>query len=76
MSTQRPDEAHALEACIEALEETATTLAHHPPHVLAAALGIHLQAVLGVLYAYGQCSAQQIRSWLEEIERYACAEEP
>ncbi len=76
MSLGRADEVHALEACIDALDETATTLAHHPPHLLAAALGVHLQAILAVLYARQECSTQQIRSWLEEIERGACAEEP
>ncbi len=76
MSIGHPEEAQALEACLEALEEAATMLAHHPPGALAGALGIHLQAVLAVLYARGECNAQRIRSWLEEIERGACAEDP
>ncbi len=75
MSTRRWDEEESVEACIDSLDETATVLAHHPPRALAAALAIHLQAVLGVLHGQGECSAEQIRQWLEEIVRGACGDD-
>ncbi len=67
-------EAAAVEACIEALDETTSLLSHHPPRAVAAALAVHLQGLLATLYAQDACSAQEIRQWLEEIARGACAE--
>lgn len=67
MSTIGLGEEESVEACIEALDETATMLSHHPPRALAAALAVHLQAVLGVLHGQGECSAVEIRQWFEEI---------
>lgn len=75
MSARDLGEEDSVEACIEALDETATLLAHHPPRALAAALAVHLQAVLGVLHGRGECSAQEIRQWLEEMVRGACGDE-
>ncbi len=75
MSTRGLGEEESVEACIDALDETATVLAHHPPRALAAALAVHLQAVLGVLHGQGECSAQEIRQWLEELVRGACGDD-
>lgn len=57
----------AIEACIDALEEATTALSHHPPRALALALAVHLQAVLSVLRAREEFTAQEVRGWLEEI---------
>ena len=76
MSTTPEDQSEAIEACIDALDESIALLSHHPPRALAAALAVHLQAVLAVLHAEGESSAEEIRQWLEEIVRGACAEEP
>lgn len=74
MNIERLGEAESIEACIDALDETAMTLAHHPPRALAAALAVHLQAVLAVLHAQSECGAQEISQWLEQIARGACGE--
>ena len=76
MSTTPEDQSEAIEACIDALDESTALLSHHPPRALAAALAVHLQAIIAVLHAQGECSAEEIRQWLEEIVRGACAEEP
>lgn len=73
MNTGTCGDAAAIEACIEALDETAGLLAHHPPRAFAAALAVHLQGLLATLHAQDACSAQEIREWLEEIARGACA---
>ena len=74
MNTAPCSEAAAIEACIEALDETTGLLSHHPPRAVAAALAVHLQGLLATLHALDACSAQEIRQWLEEIARGACAE--
>ena len=74
MNTVSGGDAAAIEACIEALDETTGQLSHHPPRALAAALAVHLQGLLTTLHAQNACSASEIREWLEEIARGACAE--
>jgi hypothetical protein len=74
MTTESFSEAAAIEACIETLDETTALLSHHPPRALAAALAAHLQGLLTTLHAQNACSASEIRDWLEEIARGACAE--
>jgi hypothetical protein len=69
-------EAAAIEACIEALDETIGLLSHHPPRALAVALAAHLQGLLATLHAQDACGAQEIREWLEEVARGACGEAP
>ena len=75
MSSTREDQSEAIEACIDALDEAITMLSHQPPRALAAALAVHLQGVLAVLHAHGECSAEDINRWLREIVHGACAEE-
>ncbi|MGC8518118.1 MAG: hypothetical protein ACP5P4_06255 [Steroidobacteraceae bacterium] len=74
MNTGDYSEAAAIEACIEALDETTRLLSHHPPRALAAALAAHLQGLLATLHAQDACSAHEIREWVEEIARAACGE--
>ena len=74
MNTAPFSEAAAIEACIEALDETTGLLSYHPPRAVAAALAVHLQGLLATLHAQDACSAQEIRHWLEEIARGACGE--
>jgi len=74
MNTAPCCEAAAIEACIEALDETTGLLSHHPPRAVAAALAVHLQGLLGTLHAQNACSAQEIHQWLEEIAHGACGE--
>lgn len=67
MNTGVLDHEASIEACIDALDETTTLLAHHPPWALAAALGVHLQGVLAALLAQSACRAEDIKQWLDEL---------
>lgn len=74
MPTSRTGEDESVEACIDALDEVATLMAHHPPRALAAALAVHLQGVLAVLHERDGCTAEEIREWIEELVRGACGD--
>lgn len=60
-----------IEECIEAIDELVMSLQHHPPRALAEAMGTHLEGLLRALLTAGECSAQDIRDFLREIERGA-----
>ncbi len=59
------------EECIEAFDELILSLQHHPPQVLAQAMGTHLEALLRALLARGECCSRDVREFLREIARGA-----
>jgi predicted nucleic acid-binding protein len=75
MKTIPSGEASSVEVCIDALDETIMQLAHHSARALAAALAVHLQGAIGVLHERNECSADEVRQWLEEIVRGAFGDE-
>lgn len=58
----------AIEECIEELEELIMSLDHHSPAAVAAAMGTHLEGLLGALLDEGHCTAGQVRELLRRIE--------
>jgi hypothetical protein len=58
----------AVEECIAELEELVMTLDRYPPAAVAVAIGTCLEGLLGALLDEGQCTADEIRELLHEIE--------
>lgn len=58
----------AVEECIEELEELAMSLDRYPPAAVAVALATHLEGLLGALLDEHQCTADEVRQLLREIE--------
>lgn len=56
------------EECIEELDELVMSLDRYPPSVVAVALGTHLEGLLGALLDQRQCTADEVRELLREIE--------
>jgi hypothetical protein len=57
-----------VEECIEELEELVMSLNRYPPGAVAVALGTYLEGLLGALLDEGQCTADEVRELLREIE--------
>jgi hypothetical protein len=58
----------ALEECIESLDGLFISLDRYPPTVVAMAIGIYLEGLLGALLDEGQCTGNEVRQLLAEIE--------
>ena len=58
----------ALEECIEELDELVMSLDRYPPAAVAVAMGTHLEGLLGALLDAQQCTAEEVRNLLREIE--------
>jgi hypothetical protein len=57
-----------IEECIEELEELVMTLDRYPPAAVAVAIGTYLEGLLGALFDERQCTADEVRNLLREIE--------
>lgn len=57
-----------VEECIKEIDELVTCLDRYPPGAVAVALGTYLEGVLGALLDEGQCTANEVRQLLREIE--------
>lgn len=66
----------AVEECIEELEELVMSLDRYPPTAVAVAIGTYLEGLLGALLDERQCTADEIRGLLREIESGVLAEQP
>lgn len=56
-------------ACIQELDEFLTKKLHrYPLHAVAVAVGTYLEGLLGVLFDESQCTADEVRELLREIE--------
>jgi hypothetical protein len=62
------DDEVIVEKCIEELDAMVTTLDRYPPGAVAVALGTYLEGLLGALLDERQCTADEIRNLLREIE--------
>lgn len=58
----------AVENCIEKLEGLIISLDRYPPAALAVAIGTYLEGLLGALFDERQCTADEVRELLREIE--------
>ena len=57
-----------LEECIEELDELVMSLDRFPPTAVAVAMGTYLESLLGALLDERQCTAEDVRELLREIE--------
>jgi len=70
MSLQDPTTAEgALEECLDEINDFVTTLDRYPPTTVAVALSVHLQTILRALIECELCTPQQVRSFVEELQR-------
>lgn len=57
-----------VEKCIEELDELVMSLDRYPPAAVVIALGTYLEGLLGALLDERQCTADEVRELLREIE--------
>ena len=62
------DDEAVVEECVEEFDELAMSLDRYPPAAVAVAIGTYLEGLLGALLDEGQCTAEEIRELLREIE--------
>ena len=65
---EESDDDALVEECIEELEELVMTLDRYPPAAVAVAIGTYLEGLLGALLDEHQCTAEEVRDLLREIE--------
>jgi hypothetical protein len=65
-----------LEECMEELDELIMSLDRYPPAAVAVAIGTHLEGLLGALLDDRQCTADEVRELLREIESGAIESGP
>lgn len=66
----------AVEECIEELEELVMSLDRYPPAAVAVAVGTYLEGLLGALLDERQCTADEVRELLREIEAGVIESDP
>ncbi|MGH7997298.1 MAG: hypothetical protein ACREFX_13205 [Opitutaceae bacterium] len=64
-----------VEECIEELEELVMSIERYPPGAVAVAVGTYLEGLLGALLDERQCTAEEVRELLQEIEAGVLQEE-
>ena len=57
-----------VEECIQELDELVMSLDRYPPAAVAVAIGTYLEGLLGALLDDRQCTAEDVRELLREIE--------
>lgn len=62
------DEDALVEECIQELDELVMSLDRYPPAAVAVAMGTYLEGLLGALLDERQCTADDVRALLREIE--------
>jgi hypothetical protein len=62
------DDAAVVEECIEELEDLVTSLDRYPAAAVAIAIGVYLEGLLGALLDEHQCTTDEVRELLREIE--------
>ena len=62
------DEDAVIEECIEELDELVMSLDRYPPAAVAVAISTYLEGLLGALLDERQCTADEVRKLLREIE--------
>jgi hypothetical protein len=67
-TTDESDDEAVVEECIEELDELVMALDRYPPTAVAVAIGTYLEGLLGALLDERQCTADEVRELLREIE--------
>lgn len=62
------DDDALVEECIEELDELVMSLDRFPPTAVAVAMSTYLEGLLGALVDERQCTAEEVRELLREIE--------
>jgi hypothetical protein len=62
------DDDAVVEECIEELDELVMALDRYPPAAVAVAIGTYLEGLLGALLDERQCTADEVRELLRDIE--------
>lgn len=57
-----------VEECIQELDELVMSLDRYPPAAVAVAIGTYLEGLLGALLDERQCTVDEVRELLREIE--------
>lgn len=70
------DDDAVVEECIEELDELVMSLDRYPPAAVAVAIGTYLEGLLGALLDEHQCTADEVRELLREIESGVLEEQP
>lgn len=69
MSVMEPTSAEAIEECLDELNDFVTTLDRYPPTTVAVAMSVHLQSILRALLECDLCTRQQVREFVDDLER-------
>lgn len=70
MSLQDPTTTQgAMEECLDEINDFVATLDRYPPTVVAVAMSVHLQTMLSALVECDLCTPQQVRTFVQELER-------
>ena len=64
----------AIEECLDEMNDFVATLDRYPPTALAVAMSVHLQTVLCALVDCDLCTAEQVKDFVQELERDVFAE--
>jgi hypothetical protein len=71
-----PDDESVVEGCLQELDEIIMSLDRYPPAAVAVAMGTYLEGLLGALLDEDQCTAEDVRELLREIEAGVLQEHP
>jgi hypothetical protein len=66
--TDESDDDAVVEECIEELDELVMALDRYPPSAVAVAIATYLEGLFGALLDERQCTADEVRELLREIE--------
>jgi hypothetical protein len=65
---EESDDDAVVEECIEELDELVMSLDRYPPTAVAVAIGTYFEGLLGALLDERQCTPDEVRELLREIE--------
>jgi hypothetical protein len=65
---EESDDDAVVEECLEELDELVMSLDRFPAGAVAVAMSTYLEGLLGALLDEGQCTADEVRELLREIE--------
>lgn len=70
------DDDAVVEECIEEVDELLMSLDRYPPTAVAVAIGTYFEGLLGALLDERQCTVDEVRELLREIESAVLEEQP
>ncbi|MBW4052591.1 MAG: hypothetical protein HIU85_14235 [Proteobacteria bacterium] len=65
---EEPGDDTVVEECLQELEELFMSLDRYPPAAVAVAIATYLEGLLGALLDEGQCTPEEVRELLREVE--------